>query len=98
MRVKHFTGEPKSRQRHPAEQGPEIRCAVIDLPNECPPDKIILVILNCLLAGCESELKRRNPSLARDVLPKCRVSNPLSIHRLIASHNRVLLGRSRWNA
>ena len=65
MRVKHFTGEPKSRQRHPAEQGPERCRAVIDLPNECPPDKIVLVVLNSLLPGCPSGSMKERTSRVR---------------------------------
>src|SRR6516164_3984754 len=57
MRVKHFTGEAKNRQRHPAEQGPEICRAVIILPDKRPPDKIVLIILDSLLPGPESKFK-----------------------------------------
>ena len=57
MWVKHFTGEPKDRQRHAAEQWLEICCAVIDLPNKGLRDKIVLVILDALLAGSESEFE-----------------------------------------
>ena len=57
MRVKHFTGESKKRQRHAAEQGPEICRAVIDLADKCPPYKIVLIILDSLLQGPESEFK-----------------------------------------
>jgi len=57
MGVKHFTGEAKNRQRHPAEQGPEICRAVIILPDKRPPDKIVLIILDSLLPGPESKFE-----------------------------------------